>query len=386
MLSNNTIYLDYNATTPVDSIVLESMIPYFTHQFGNASSSTHSYGLQAKYAVENARKQVADFLEAKDSEIIFTSGASESIALALLGLYNAFKGFRNKIISTTVEHSAVLNVLDFLEENGVEVVKLAVDRNGLIDINQLKEQLDFNTFCVAIQLCNNETGVIQPLKQVSELAHHYNAIVFSDATQAPGKMFFNIHDLGIDLMPLSAHKVYGPKGVGALYIRKKNPRVILKPLFKGNTEEGLRNGTPNVAGIVGFGKALELTKDRLWEDISTMSKHRTLLEQALTEDNLGFVNGTTRSRLCNTTNIMFKDIRASELVAACKRLAFSLGSACSSNWGNPSHVLLAMGLTKTEAQSCVRISVGRYTTQQEILTAISYLKEELQNLKKKNDF
>lgn len=373
-MHNKLIYLDNNATTALDAEVLESMRPYLTHDYGNAASSTHAMGWKANAAIELSRKQVAEFLQCENSEIIFTSGASESIYLALTGVYNAYKVNGNRIISTKVEHKAVLNVLQYLESIGAEVIYLDVNREGIIDLKQYKEAINDKTILVAIQLCNNETGVVQPLEEISTIAHANNVVVFSDATQAPGKMIFNINDLGIDLMPLSAHKMYGPKGSGALFIRRKNPRVTLLPLVKGNQEKELRNGTYNVPAIVGLGKACELINKSLWEDVSKISKLRTRLEHALTEQNFGYVNGSIKNRICNTSNIYFSGIKASELIKKTSEHCYSLGSACNSNLNTPSHVLMAMGLNNTEAAGSVRLSLGKNNTDEDVDCAIEVLK------------
>jgi len=379
-MNDTVIYLDNNATTKTDDAVIKEMLPYFSAYYGNAASSTHRFGWQANDAVETARKKIANYLDCEAGEIIFTSGASESIYLSITGIYNAYKGFRNKIISTTVEHKAVLNVLDYLETLGVEVVKLSVDRQGYIDLNELEYHLNDNTFLVAIQLCNNETGVIQPMEKISELAHKYNTPVFSDATQAPGKMLFSANDLGIDCMPISGHKIYGPKGIGALYTRRKNPRVIIKSLVAGNHEKNIRSGTYNVPGIVGLGKATELLKINEWEEVSRLSKLRTQLEQSFISNSVAFTNGSVKDRLSNTCNLCFEGVKATQLIKLLPQIAFSLGSACTSNLNKPSHVLTAMGLTPEQVSGSIRISLGRFTTQEEINEASVLILEAVKKI------
>jgi cysteine desulfurase len=380
-MHSEIIYLDNNATTALDRNVLEAMMPYLTNEYANAASSTHSLGWGAKAAVELSRKKVSDLLECEENEIIFTSGASESIFIALTAAYNAYKVNGSKIISCKTEHKAVLNVLDYLSTLGAEIMYLDVDRQGLIDLNQLKSEINANTILICLQLCNNETGVVQPMEEISEMAHSKGIIVFSDATQAPGKMIFNINDLGIDLMPISAHKIYGPKGAGALYIRRKNPRVSLLPFVKGNQERDLRNGTYNTPAIVGLGEACLLVKENLWSDVSRISKLRTKLEHHLTEDNFGFINGSVKNRICNTTNLHFPGIKASELLKKTREIAYSLGSACNSSSPLPSFVLTAMGLTKAEAEASIRLSLGRSTSEQHIDKAIEQIRKAVVDLK-----
>jgi cysteine desulfurase len=380
-MHNEIIYIDNNATTALDKNVLEAMMPYLTYNYANAASSTHAMGWQAKAAIELSRKKVSDLLECEENEIVFTSGASESIYLALTAAYNAYKVNGNKIISCKTEHKAVLNVLDYLHTLGAEVVYLDVNREGIIDLEDLKSEIDSKTILVCLQLCNNETGVVQPLEEISAITHANNAILFSDATQAPGKMIFNIHDLGIDLMPLSAHKMYGPKGVGALFVRRKNPRITLLPLVKGNQERDLRNGTYNTPAIVGFGEACSLIKENLWSDVSRISKLRTKLEHHLTEDNFGFINGSVKNRICNTTNLHFPGIKASELLKKTREISYSLGSACNSSSPLPSYVLCAMGLSKSEAEASVRLSLGRNNSEQDIDKAIEQMRNAVVELR-----
>jgi len=382
MKTGKITYLDYNATTPVDPEVLEAMIPYFTSNFANASSQTHFPGRFAAAAVENARSQVAEFLEADPSEIVFTSGSTEAINLAIRGVARTYHSKGNHIITWQTEHKAVLDTCDYLEKKGFNITKLPVNREGLPDLELYEKSLSSETILTVVMLANNETGVVMPVDSISAIARANGGFVFCDATQAAGKMHFNISETGADLLCISAHKIYGPKGTGVLYVSRKNPRVKLSPLlYGGGHENGMRAGTLNVTGIAGLGKACELAKKRIWEDTAQMSKSRTLIEQILTTNGPGYVNGNIKNRLPNTSNICFSSIRASSLIAALPHLAMATGSACTSALASPSHVLKAMGLSEEEAYSSVRISVGRQTTIQEVLEAGNAILHAIDKLK-----
>lgn len=373
MLLSKPIYLDNNATTPVDDMVLQKMLPYFSEKFGNAASKTHSYGWIAEDAVDLAREQVANFIGAQKEEIIFTSGSTEAINLALKGVAE-MQTEKKEIITVKTEHKAVLDTFKFLESKGFTIKYLDVARNGLIDLNQLNNIITPSTIILSIMMANNETGVIQPIEQVGKIAKEKGVLFFSDATQAAGKLRIDVNELNADMLCISAHKVYGPKGIGALYVRRKNPRVTLvSQLHGGGHEKGLRSGTLNVPAIVGLGAACEIANERLWEDGSRISKLRTVLEQALTENNNAFINGSTKNRIFNTTNICFKNITAADFIAKFKNIAIATGSACTSASNEPSHVLRAMGLTEKEAQSSIRFSLGRNTTIEEIENVIAQL-------------
>lgn len=376
------IYLDYNATTPVDKRVLEVMLPYFTENFGNASSRTHSFGWLAEDAVKIARQQVAELINCLEQEIVFTSGSTEAINFAIKGVWENYQFKGKHIVTVKTEHKAVLDCCAFLEKRGAKITYLSVDREGLIDLDELKRALSSETILVAVMYANNETGVIQPIKKIADLVHANNSILLCDATQAAGKITIDVEEEHIDLMCVSAHKMYGPKGVGALYVRRKGPRVSLFPqMHGGGHERGLRSGTLNVTGIVGLGKACELAKEEMWEDAIRISKLRTKLEQLLCETENVFINGSTKHRLFNTTNITFQGIRSESLINKIPNIAVALGSACTSALAQPSHVLKAMGLNDDDSFSSIRFSLGKYTTEAEINEAISLFRKLLMELK-----
>lgn len=363
------IYLDYNSTTPVDERVLAEMLPFFTEHFGNASSNTHALGWYAQGAVEKARQQVADFIGAESSEIIFTSGATEAINMALKGVFEAYQSKGNHIITCKTEHKAVLDTCAYLEEKGAIITYLNVDREGRIDLDELKESFTDKTIIVAIMAANNETGVLQDLEKIAEITHQHEAIFFSDTTQMAGKLPIDVNEMGLDLCCISAHKLYGPKGVGALYVRRKNPRVSLIPLFHGGGHENhKRSGTLNVTGIVGLGKACEIAKSDFWDDNMNISKMRGHLEHQLLDVSNLRINGSTRYRLYNTSNLYFPKLKdGSSLFSHIKnQYAVSLGSACTSANAEPSHVLMAMGLEKEESENCIRFSFGKKSQKEEV--------------------
>jgi cysteine desulfurase len=361
------IYLDHNATTSVDKRVLETMLPYFTEKFGNASSRTHSFGWVAEDAVKTARGQVAQLINCLAQEIIFTSGATEAINLAIKGVWENYQTKGKHIITVKTEHKAVLDTCKSLERKGAEITYLSVDREGLLDLEELKNALTSQTILVAVMYANNETGAIQPIKQIADLVHANNSIFMCDATQAVGKINCDVEEDHIDLMCLSAHKFYGPKGIGALYVRRKNPRVTLYPQIDGGGHErGLRSGTLNVTGIVGLGKACEIAQQEMWDDSIRISKLRTKLEQHLCDLPNVFINGSTRHRLFNVTNITFQGVRSETLINKIPNIALAMGSACTSAIAEPSHVLKAMGMSDEDSYSAVRFSLGKYTTEAEI--------------------
>jgi cysteine desulfurase len=363
------IYLDYNSTTPVDERVLAEMLPFFSEHFGNASSKTHAYGWFAQGAIEKARKQVADFIGAESSEIVFTSGATEAINLALKGVFDAYQSKGKHIITCQTEHKAVLDTCAFLEEKGASITYLGVDREGRIDLDELKNNFTKETILVAIMAANNETGVLQDLEKISKIAHTNNALFFSDTTQIAGKLPIDVKEMGIDVCCLSAHKLYGPKGVGALYVRRKNPRVNLIPLFHGGGHENnKRSGTLNVPGIVGLGKACEIAKDEFWDNNMNISKVRGFLEHQLLEIGGLRINGSTRYRLYNTSNLYFPLLKdGSAMFSHLKHdYAVSLGSACTSDHAEPSHVLTAMGMDKQESENSIRFSFGNKSQKEDV--------------------
>lgn len=368
------IYLDHNATTPVASEVLAAMLPYFMQHFGNASSKTHAFGWIAEQAVENAQSQVARLINAQKEEIIFTSGATESINFALKGLAESYSVSKNHIITCATEHWAVLDTLAQLRKKGFLITTLSVNRSGQIDLEELNKSFTAKTLLICIMHANNETGNINPIKAISQMAHEHNAFFFCDATQTVGKIEIDVKEDDVDLMCFSAHKMYGPKGVGALYIKNKRPKINITPLIDGGGHQnGLRSGTLNVPGIVGFGKACELAKQLAWDDGIHISRIRTVLEQRLTLLPDTFINGDIKNRLYNTTNICFKEKSASDLFKGLKNVAVAHGSACASANATASHVLLAMGLSAQEAQSSLRFSFGRANTMEEVERVVSLI-------------
>lgn len=378
------IYLDHNATTPVDKRVLETMLPYFTEKFGNASSRTHSFGWVAEDAVKTAREQVAQLINCLAQEVIFTSGATEAINLAIKGVWENYQTKGKHIITVKTEHKAVLDTCKSLERKGAEITYLSVDREGLIDLEELKNALTPQTILVAVMYANNETGAIQPIKQIADLVHNNNSIFMCDATQAVGKINCDVEDDHIDLMCLSAHKFYGPKGIGALYVRRKNPRVTLYPQIDGGGHErGLRSGTLNVTGIVGLGKACEIAQQEMWDDSIRISKLRTKLEQHLCDLPNVFINGSTRNRLFNVTNITLQGVRSETLINKIPNIALAMGSACTSAIAEPSHVLKAMGMSDEDSYSAVRFSLGKYTTMAEIDEVIATVNRVILEMKMK---
>lgn len=371
------IYLDNNATTPCDPRVVEAMLPYFSQHFGNAASGSHSFGWIAEEAVEQAREQVAKLIGAETKEIVFASGATEADNLAIKGVFDMYAGKGNHIITVKTEHNAVLDTCKHLEKNGGEVTYLDVQKDGLIDLSQLEAAIKPTTILIAVMYANNETGVIQPMQEISAIAKKHNVIFFSDAVQAIGKISVDVMQDGIDLLALTAHKIYGPKGVGALYVRRKNPRVKLTAQMDGGGhEKGMRSGTLNVPAIVGFGKACELARLEMKKDATQTNRLRNKFEAALSTLNNIQINGNISHRLPQVTNISFGKIEAEGLMMSFnKYLAVSSGSACTSASLEPSHVLKAMGLSDDMAYSTLRFGLGRFTTDEQIDFAIQSVKD-----------
>jgi cysteine desulfurase len=377
------VYLDNNATTPVDPKVLEAMLPYFTQHFGNAASRSHAYGWEAEEAVDYARGQVAKLINSEPKEIIFTSGATESDNLAIKGVFESYASKGNHIITCVTEHKAVLDTCKHVEKLGAEVTYLPVQSDGLIDLKELETAIKPTTVLIAIMYANNETGVIQPVKEISAIAKRKGVLFFSDATQAVGKIPVNVIEDGIDLMAFSAHKIYGPKGVGALYVRRKNPRVrIIAQMDGGGHEKGMRSGTLNVPGIVGLGQACEICRLNINEDAKRIKILRDKLENDLLQLEETQLNGNKENRLPHVLNISFKYVESEGLMLACnKNIAVSSGSACTSASIEPSHVLKAMGLDDDLAHSTLRFSLGRFTTEEEIDYAIEQVKNTVTQLR-----
>ncbi|WP_257666045.1 cysteine desulfurase family protein [Parapedobacter tibetensis] len=374
-MTNEPIYLDYNATTPCDPRVLDSMLPYFTRYFGNATSADHSYGWQAKEAVAEAREQVAQLIGATPNQVIFTSGATESINLALKGVAEARMAQGNHIITCKTEHRAVLDTCAYLETKGFEVSYLDVDAQGMLSLQALEEAIAEKTICIALMYANNETGVVHPIRAIGAIARKYGVYLMSDATQAVGKIPVHVVDDAIDLMPFSAHKLYGPKGVGALFIRNNNPKVnILAQQHGGNHERGKRSGTLNTPGIVGFGKAAELCRKEMADEAHGLQQLRDQMEQTLLRKIPGTSINGGGERLPHVSNLLIPQINAEQLLLSLSRhLALSRGSACSGLVQEPSHVLKAMGLSDANAHHAIRISLGRFTRQEDMSYAIDKL-------------
>jgi len=375
------IYLDYNATTPVDSAVLDAMLPYFAENFGNASS-IHSPGQRARGAVDAARASVAALLGAKPSEIVFTSGGTESDNLALFGAVAASQEPRKHVIATAIEHHAVLNAAQALENIGADVTFIPVGREGTVDPEDIRRALKPETVLISVMYANNELGTIQPIEEIGRIAAAAEVLFHCDAVQAAGKLPLDVNRLGVDLLSLSAHKIYGPKGVGALYVRSGTP---LEPQFHGgHHERDRRAGTENVPGIVGLGKAAELARKNLMTDCARITSLRNRLEDALLATcGDARVNGNRAQRVSNTSNISFHAAGGEALVIALdlRGIACSTGAACSSGAVGPSHVLLAIGLSPDEARSSLRLSLGRTTTAEEVDQAIAVIPQAVARLR-----
>ena len=380
------IYLDHNATTPCDQRVVEAMLPYFSQHYGNAASRNHSFGWQAEEAVDYAREQVAELIGADPKEIIFTSGATEADNLAIKGVFEMYAGKGNHIITSNTEHKAVLDACKHVEKKGGEVTYLEVNKKGNIDLAELEAAIKPNTILIAIMYANNEIGNIMPVKEISTIAKKKGIIFFSDATQAVGKINIDVNKDGIDLLAFSAHKLYGPKGIGALYIRRKGPRVKLVPQIDGGGHErGIRSGTLNVPGIVGFGKACEICMNEMEEETARVSRLRDTLENGLLKIEETYVNGDREHRLPNVTNLSFKDVEGEGLLMGFnKSIAVSSGSACTSASLEPSYVLKALGLDDELAHSSVRFGPGRFTTEEEIDYTIDQVTNTVKKLRAEN--
>ncbi len=377
------VYLDNNATTPCDPRVVEAMIPYFTENFGNAASRNHPFGWQAEEAVDYAREQVAKLVGADPKEIIFTSGATEADNLAIKGVFEMYASKGNHIITATTEHKAVLDTCKHIEKIGGEVTYLQVQADGLIDLKELEVAIKPNTILIAIMYGNNEIGVVQPIREISALAKKNGALFFTDAVQAVGKIPVDVIKDGIDLMAFTSHKMYGPKGVGALYVRRKNPRVkVTAQMDGGGHERGMRSGTLNVPGIVGFGKAAELARLEMEQDAKRLSALRDKLETELLKIEESYVNGNRQHRLPHVTNISFKHVEGEGLLMGFnKNIALSSGSACTSASLEPSYVLKALGLGDDLAHSSLRFGLGRFTTEEQIDYTIEQITQTVLKLR-----
>jgi len=376
------IYLDNNATTQVDPRVFEVMIPFFLNDFGNAASKSHPFGWKAEEAVDYAREQIAALIGANEKEIIFTSGATESNNLAIKGVYEMYAAKGNHFITVTTEHKAVLDACKHLEKLGAEITYLPVGSDGLLRVEQVAEAIKPNTVLVSVMYGNNELGVIQPIREIGKLCKEKGVLFHTDATQTVGKIPVDVLADNIDLMSFTAHKMYGPKGIGALYVRRKNPRVkVTAQMDGGGHERGMRSGTLNVPGIVGLGKACELARLEMDAEAIRLSALRDKLEKALLNLEESYVNGNAEHRLPHTANISFKYVEGEGLMMGIKDIAVSSGSACTSASLEPSYVLKSLGLDDELAHSSLRFGLGRFTTEEEVDYTINCVTEAVNKLR-----
>jgi cysteine desulfurase len=377
------VYLDNNATTPMDPRVLEAMTPYFLEDFGNAASRNHPFGWKAEEAVDYAREQVAKLIGADPKEIIFTSGATEADNLGIKGVFEMYAQKGNHIITATTEHKAVLDTCKHIEKLGGEVTFLTVQPDGLINLAELEAAIKPTTILISLMWANNEIGTVLPVREISAIAKKHGVLFFTDGTQAVGKIPVDVNKDGIDLMAFTAHKMYGPKGVGALYVRRKNPRVkVTAQMDGGGHERGMRSGTLNVPGIVGFGKAAELCMNEMEADTARISKLRDKLDTELLKIEESYVNGSVQSRLPHVTNISFKHVEGEGLLMGFnKNIALSSGSACTSASLEPSYVLKALGLGDDLAHSSLRFGLGRFTNEEQIDYTIKSITDTVNKLR-----
>jgi len=377
------IYLDNNATTPTDPRVVEAMLPYFYEIPGNAASRNHPFGWKAEEAVDYAREQIAQLIHADSKEIIFTSGATESDNLGLKGVFEMYASKGNHIITAKTEHKAVLDSCQKIEKMGGVVTYLDVQNDGTINLEELEAAITDKTILVSIMWANNETGVIQPMKEIGDICKKHGVLFMSDATQAVGKIPVNPREVGVHIMAFTSHKMYGPKGVGALYVSRKNPRVKLTAQMDGGGHErGMRSGTLNVPGIVGFGKAAELCRLEMAADTERLSKLRDRLESELCKLEETYINGNTEHRMPHVTNISFKHVEGEGLMMTFNQnIAVSSGSACTSASLEPSYVLVALGLGDDLAHSSIRFSLGRFTTDQDVDDAIEMVTKGVNHMR-----
>ncbi len=366
------IYLDNQATTPLDPEVFSAMSPWFTEKFGNASSRNHTYGWEAEEAVEIARESVAAIIGSLPKEIIFTSGATEANNIALQGVAKNYQNQGRHIITLKTEHKAVMDVCQHLSKDGFDITYLPVDKDGILNVNKFKDAIRDDTILASVMHVNNEIGVIQPIKELGAICKNKNVIFHVDAAQSVGKIPLNIDDMGIDLLSISAHKFYGPKGVGALYIRRKDPRVQLQPvMFGGGHERGVRSGTLPVPNIVGMGRACDLAADVMNEENLKITTLRDALLQGIRDKNPNaLVNGSMEYRVAGNLNMSFPRVNNEAIIAAIPEIAISSGSACTTSTMEPSHVLLALGMSKEEAYSSLRFGIGRFNTEEDIHIAV----------------
>jgi cysteine desulfurase len=380
--NDQPIYLDYQATTPMDPRVLEAMMPYFTYKFGNPHSRSHSYGWEAEEGVEKARGQVAKLIGADDKEVIFTSGATESNNLAIRGVAEFYKDRKNHIVTTVTEHKCVLDTCRHLEQNGFEVTYLPVQKNGLIDLDQLRAAITDKTVVVSIMAVNNEIGVIQPLEEIGKICREKKTFFHTDAAQAAGKIPLDVEAMNIDLMSISGHKIYGPKGIGALYVRRK-PRVRLVPLIVGGGQErGFRSGTLPTPLCVGLGEAAEICLNEMGDEAKRLKKLQERMLKGLNAKLTDLIiNGDLDHRIPGNLNISFAYVEGESLMMGIKNLSVSSGSACTSASLEPSYVLRALGVEEEMAHTSLRIGLGRFTTEHEVDTAVDELTRHVTKLR-----
>ncbi len=378
------IYMDYHATTPVDPRVVETMIPYFSSTFGNAASRNHPFGWAAEEAVSKARQQVADLINAASpKEIIFTSGATESDNLAVKGVAEMYREKGNHIITTVFEHKAILDTCQRLEKHGIDVTYLPVSKEGLVDLEELRAAITDKTILVTIMYANNEIGVLQPIAEIGKICKEKDVLFHTDAVQAAGKIPFDVQAMDVDIASLSAHKMYGPKGVGAIYVRRRKPRVQLSAIIDGGGHErGMRSGTLNVPGIVGFGKACEIAQQEMAEEGERVGKLRDrLLSKLQGKLDEIYVNGSIEHRLPNNTNISFAYVEGESLLMGINDVAVSSGSACTSASLEPSYVLKALGVGEDLAHTSIRFGLGRFTTEEEVDYVVDRVAETVTRLR-----
>jgi cysteine desulfurase len=383
MTIETPIYMDYAATCPVDERVVAAMLPYFTTHFGNAASRTHQFGWAAEEAVDTARQQVASLINANEKEITFTSGATEANNLAIKGVAEFLEGKGNHIITCVTEHKAVIDTCKYLERHGCEVTWLGVDTQGMLDLDELERSFRPETILVSIMAANNETGVVQELAKIGKLCHARGILFHTDAVQAYGKIPIDVDAMNIDLMSISAHKIYGPKGVGALYVRRRRPRVRIAPqIHGGGHERGNRSGTLAVPLIVGFGAAAQIAEqDMVAETERILGLREHMRERLTAEIPEAIVNGTLVHHLPGTLNISFAYVEGESLLMGLKGIAVSSGSACTSASLEPSYVLRAMGLNDELAHSSLRMTIGRYTTLEEVDYVVDRIRENVERLR-----
>jgi len=377
------IYMDNHATTPMDPGVLDAMLPYFTEKFGNAASRNHSFGWEAEKAVDDARRQIATLIHADPKEIIFTSGATESDNLALKGVMEMYREKGNHIVTSVTEHRAILDTAKRLEKQGMQVTYLPVDKDGLVNPDEISKAITDKTILLSIMMANNEIGTVNPIAEIGQIAKSRGVLFHCDATQGVGKIPVDVEAMGIDLMSFSAHKIYGPKGVGALYVRRKNPRVRLAPIMDGGGHErGMRSGTLPVPLIVGFGKACEICMKVMPEESKRLTELRERLKEGILKSlDEVYLNGHSTKRLPNNLNLSFAYVEGESVLMGLKDIAVSSGSACTSATLEPSYVIRALGVGSDLAHSSIRFGLGRFNTQEEVDYVVKRVIETIQKLR-----